>query len=71
MCDQGLIVGGLGLGDRQFRLDPRRPGLPLDALGALGEQRRLERGDVVGEVLGRRHHGPDYLTSGNPQRPQP
>ena len=41
MCDQGLIVGGLGLGDRQFRLDPRRPGLPLDALGALGEQRRL------------------------------
>jgi len=41
MCDQGFVIGGLGLGHRQFRLDPRRPGLPLDALGALGEQRRL------------------------------
>jgi hypothetical protein len=41
MRDQGLIVGSLGLGDRQFRLDPRRPGFALNALGALGEQRRL------------------------------
>ena len=34
MGDQGLIVGGLGLGHRQFGFDPRRP-------GALGDQRRL------------------------------
>jgi len=52
MGDHGLIVGGLGLGHRQFRLDPRRPGRFLDAFCALHDQRRLQRGDVVGEVLG-------------------
>ena len=57
MGDHGLIVGGLGLGHRQFRLDPGRPGRFLDALCALLDQRRLQRGDVVAEVLGRRRHG--------------
>jgi hypothetical protein len=68
ICDQGLIIGSLGLSHRQFRLDPRRPGLPRDALGALREQRRLQRGDVVGEVLGRRRHRPDYPTMPRPER---
>ena len=50
--DQGFIFGGLGLGDRQLGFDPRRP-------LALGDQHRLQRGDVVREGLGRRHE-PDY-----------
>jgi len=57
--DQSLIVGGLGLGHRQFGRDPRCP-------GALGDQRRLQRGDIVGEVIGHLHHGPDYPTSPGP-----
>ena len=68
MGDQGFIVGRLGLGYRQFRLDPCRPGRFLDALCALRDQRRLQRSDVVGEVLGRRRHEPDYPT---PRRPKP
>jgi len=43
MGDQGLIVGYLGLGNRQFRLDPRCP-------GALGKQRRLQRIDILRQV---------------------
>ena len=39
-----LGAGGAGLG-----LLPRR---------ALGGQRRLQRGDLVGQVLGRGRHGP-------------
>ncbi|HEX7198492.1 MAG TPA: hypothetical protein VF213_03405, partial [Dongiaceae bacterium] len=61
-----MIVGGLGLGHRQVRLDPGRPGRFLDAFCPLHDQRRLQRGDVVGEVLGRRRHGPDYPTSPRP-----
>jgi hypothetical protein len=51
MGDHSLIVGGLGLGHRQFRLDPGRPGRLLDALCALHDQRRLQRGDVIGGGL--------------------
>ena len=58
MGDHGLIVRGFGLGRRQFRLDPGCPGRFLDALRALRDQRRPQRGDVVGEVLGRCRHGP-------------
>jgi hypothetical protein len=47
MGDQGLIVGYLGLGNRQFRLDPDRPGRFVDALVALGNQRRFQRIDIV------------------------
>ena len=56
MGDQGLIIGSLGLGHGQFGLDLRRS-------GALGDQRRLQRGDIVGEVIGGRRHEPDYPTS--------
>jgi len=56
MRDQGLIIGRLGLGHRQLGLDPRRS-------FALHDQRRLQRGNVVGEVIDRRRHEPDYLTS--------
>ena len=56
MRDQGLIIGSLGLGHRQLGLDPRRP-------AALGDQRRLQRGNVVGQIIGRRRHEPDYRTS--------
>jgi hypothetical protein len=59
MCDQGLIVGSLGLGHCQFRLDPRRS-------FAFRDQRRLQCGNVVGEVIGCRHHEPDYSTSPGP-----
>ncbi len=44
MCDYGGIVGSLGLGDRQFRLDPRRP-------GALGNERRPQRVNIVRQVF--------------------
>jgi hypothetical protein len=47
MRDQGLIIGRLGLGHRQLGLDPRRS-------FALHDQRRLQRGNVVGEVIDRR-----------------
>jgi hypothetical protein len=67
MGDQSLIIGGLGLGRRQFRLDPGRPGRFFEALCALHDQRHPQRGDVVGEVLGRRRHGPDYPTSPQPE----
>ena len=55
MGDQRLIVGGLGLGNREFRLDPRRPGRFLQALLARRRQRRPQCGNVVGQGLGRRH----------------
>jgi hypothetical protein len=51
MGDQSLIIGGPGLGHRQFRLDPGRPGRFFEALCALHDQRHPQRGDVVGEVL--------------------
>ena len=38
MGDHGLIVGGFGLGHRQFRLDPGCPGRFLDPLRALLEE---------------------------------
>ncbi len=51
MRDQGLVVGGPGLGDGQLRGDPRRP-------VALGQQRPLQRVDIVGQVVtGGRHAG--------------
>ena len=43
MRNHGGIVGRLGLGHRQFRLDPRR-------LGALGNQRRAQRANVFRQV---------------------
>ena len=49
VCDEGLIVGRLGPGHRQFRLDPRRP-------GALGKQRRAQRINVFRQVFTPRHH---------------
>jgi hypothetical protein len=42
--DHSVIVGSLGLGNRQFRLDPRCP-------GALGKQRRLQRIDILRQVF--------------------
>jgi carboxymethylenebutenolidase len=48
VSDQGFIVGRFGFDHRQFRLDPRRP-------GALGDQRRLQRIDIV------RHGSPDLF----------
>jgi hypothetical protein len=68
MGNQGLIVGALGLGHRQFGLDPGRLGGFLDALCALHDQGRPQRGDVVWEILGRRRHGPDYLALLRPKR---
>jgi hypothetical protein len=62
MRDQGLIIGSLGLGHCQFGLDPRRS-------FTLRDQRRLQRGNVVGEVIGRRRHEPDYPTSAGPSAP--
>ena len=47
--DHGGIVGRLGPGHRQFRLDPRRP-------VALGEQRRAQRINVFRQVFAPRHH---------------
>jgi hypothetical protein len=55
MGDQGLVVGGLGFGHCQFRLDPRRPGRFLEALLALRKECRLQRGDAVREGLECRH----------------
>ena len=69
------------IADKQSRLYRRRPWpwpppvlprseLPwrfLDALCALCDQSRLQRGDVGREVLGRRHE-PDYPTSPKPER---
>ena len=60
MGDQGLIIGSLGLGHRQFGFNLRRP-------GAFGDQRRLQRGDVVGEIIGGRRHETDYPTSPRPE----
>jgi hypothetical protein len=49
--DQSVIVGSLGLGHRQFRLDPRRS-------GTLGEQRRPQRLNILRHVFsGGRHAG--------------
>jgi hypothetical protein len=42
--DHGVIVGSLGLGNRQFRLDPCCP-------GALGKERRLQRSDILQQVF--------------------
>jgi hypothetical protein len=44
MDDHGVIVGSPGLGNRQFRLDPRCP-------GALAKQRRLQRIDILRQVF--------------------
>jgi hypothetical protein len=66
MGDQGRIVGGLGLGHREFRLDPRRPRRFRQALFALREQGRPQYGDVVGEDLGHRHER-DYRMPSMPQ----
>jgi len=60
MCDQGFVVGGLGLGHRQLGFNLRCP-------GTFGNQRRLQRSEVVGEILGRRRHGPDYPTMPRPE----
>src|SRR5207237_556862 len=54
--------------DPPLGLDPGRPGRFLDALCALRDQRRPQRGDIVGEILGRSRHGPDYPTPPRPQR---
>jgi hypothetical protein len=48
MGDHGLIVGGLGLGHRQFRLDPGCPGRFLDPLRALLEE--LESSTTEDEI---------------------
>ena len=49
--DHSGIVGSLGLGNRQFCPDLRRP-------AALGNQRRPQRGNVVRQVFaGGRHAG--------------
>ena len=66
MGDQGRIVGGLGLGHCEFRLDPRRPRRFRQALCALREQGRPQYGDVVGEDLGHRHER-DYRMPPMPQ----
>ena len=48
MRDQRLVVGGLGSGNRKFGLHPRGP-------GRFGDQRRLQRVDVIGEITARIH----------------
>jgi len=52
MGDHGLIVGGLGLGHRQFRLDPGCPGRFLDPLRALLEE--LESSTTEEEIAAER-----------------
>jgi len=47
--DQSGIVGSLGPGNRKFRLDLRRS-------GALGEQRRPQRLDILGQVFSAGRH---------------
>jgi hypothetical protein len=47
--DQGLIVGELGLRNRQCRLDLSRP-------GALSKQHRLQRIDILRQVVTRGGH---------------
>jgi hypothetical protein len=55
MGDHGLIVGGLGLGHCQFRLDPRRPTSNFRDYGArrqaLGNNRSFLLSNTVA-VLG-------------------
>jgi hypothetical protein len=50
MGDQRLIFGSAGSGRCIFGLDPR-------AMNPCRDQRRLERIDVIGEVVGRQIHG--------------
>ena len=52
MGDHGLIVGGFGLGHRQFRLDPGCPGRFLDPLRALLEE--LESSTTEDEIAAER-----------------
>ena len=52
MGDHGLIVGGFGLGHRQFRLDPGCPGRFLDPLRALLEE--LESSTTEEEIAAER-----------------
>ena len=54
--DQGLIIGSLGSGHCQLRFSLCRPGRFGDALAARGDQRRLQRFDVVWKRIKTRIH---------------
>ena len=56
MSDQRLIIGGLGFGNREFRFGVGGPGCFGDAFTALGDQRRLQRRDVVWKGIKTRIH---------------
>jgi hypothetical protein len=58
MGDQGLIVGGLGSGHREFRFGVDRPGCLDDSLIARGNQRCLQRLDVIWKGFTTRIHTP-------------
>jgi hypothetical protein len=48
VCDQSLVVGGLGSGNREFGLHAPGP-------GRFSDQRCLQRVDVIGEITARIH----------------
>ena len=54
--DQGLIVGGLGSGHGEFRFGVYRPGYLDDSLIAGGDQRCLQRFDVIWKGFATRIH---------------
>jgi hypothetical protein len=56
VSNQGLIIGGLGSGHREFRFRMCCPGRFNDANTARGDQRRLQRFDVVRKGLATRIH---------------
>jgi hypothetical protein len=56
--DQGLIVGGLGSGHGEFRFGVYRPGCLDDSLIAGGDQRCLQRFDVIWKGFMTRIHTP-------------
>jgi len=64
------VLLALQLGDQQLVMGDHRLGAGRAHLGllpcrALGGKRRLQRGDILGKRLGRRH-GPDCLTASMP-----
>ena len=56
MGDQGLVVGGLGSGHREFCFGVDRPGCLDDSLIARGNQRCLQRFDVIWKGFTTRIH---------------
>ena len=63
VSDQGLIIRGLGLRDREFRFGARRPGGFGDALIALSDQCRFQCCDVVRNCTKSRIHVTNRITN--------